>query len=99
LKGMLFVAYLSGMEIKALILHKDAFALYVITEECEGIYTASMRRYDGNPQLQPPPVITLTKGVRSWKGSSELQGLVDELGDVIEINIKSGMKFRSREDV
>ena len=84
-----------NMEIKALVLHNDAYALYVIGKECEGVYTATLKRYDGNQMLQPPSVITLTKSIRSWKGSSELQGLVDELGDVIEINIRSGIKFQS----
>lgn len=86
------------MEIKALVLHKNAYALYVIGKECEGVFTATLKRYDGNQTQQPPPVITLTKSVRAWKGSTELQGLVDELGEVIEINIKSGMKFKSRDN-
>jgi len=85
------------MEIKALVLHHDAYALYVISKECEGVFTAILRRYDGKAERTPPVAITLTKSVRSWKGSTELQGLVDELGDVIEINIKSGMVFKSKD--
>jgi len=82
------------MEIKALVLHKDQFALYLISEENEGIFTALLKRYDGSIHDLPPPCITLTRSVRSWKGSSDQQNLVDEIGEIIDINLRSGISLK-----
>jgi hypothetical protein len=85
------------MEIKALVLYRGHYALYIINQEGEGIFTATLRRYDGSIHNLPPPGITLTKSVRCWKGSTDEQNLVDELGEVIEVNIQSGVIFRQKD--
>jgi hypothetical protein len=85
------------MEIKALVLHRGYYALYLINSENEGIFSAALKRYDGNIHDLPPPNITLTKSVRSWKGSTDEQNLVDELGEIIEVNIQSGIIFREKD--
>lgn len=86
------------MEIKALVLYRGYYALYTILKDNEGIYTASLKRYDGSIHNLPPPCITLTKGFRSWKGSTDEQELVDEIGEMIEINKNSGVLFDKRQD-
>jgi hypothetical protein len=85
------------MEIKALVLYRDHYALYHIQYDKEGIYSAFLKRYDGNMHNLPPPTVTLTKGFRTWRGSTDEQGLVDELGEVIELNIKSGLLLREKD--
>ena len=82
------------MEIKALVLHKGEYALYLIAEEDAGIFTAHLKRYDGSVHDLPPPCITLTHSVRSWKGSTDQQNLVDELGEIIDVNLRSGISLR-----
>jgi hypothetical protein len=86
------------MDIKALVLFRDHYALYLISRENEGIFTARLKRYDGEPGVVPPECITLTKGFRSWNGSTDEQELVDGLGEVIEVNLQSGIFFSEKEE-
>jgi hypothetical protein len=79
------------MKFKGLVLYRDAFAHYSITKEGEGIFSAVLERYDGNLHDLPPPNVVLTKSVRNWKGSSDEQPLIDELGEMIECNLESGL--------
>ena len=81
------------MEIKAVVKFRGEFAEYRITKENDGIYSAILEKYDGSIHLLPPPHITLTKSVRHWRGSTDEQTLIDELGDIIEINAQSGILF------
>lgn len=81
------------MEIKAMVKYRGRFAEYRIGQESEGIYFASMVHYEGGT-VTPPDQLLLTRGVRHWKGSSDEQPLIDELGEVIDINLKSGIVFR-----
>ncbi|MFL5739160.1 MAG: hypothetical protein ACJ75B_03005 [Flavisolibacter sp.] len=85
------------MEIKALVLHRDYYALYLISSENDRIFTATLKRYDGNMHNLPPPCITLTKSVRCWRGSTDEQNLIDGLGEVIDINLHSGVSFRQKD--
>jgi hypothetical protein len=85
------------MEIKALVLYRDAYALYLISSEDHNIFTANLKRYDGNMHNLPPPCVTLTKSVRCWKGSTDEQELVDELGEIIMINLQSGINFKAKD--
>ena len=85
------------MEIKALVLYRDSYALYLISSENDNIFTANLKRYDGNMHNLPPPCITLTKSVRCWKGSTDEQELVDELGEIIQINLQSGINFKEKD--
>ena len=85
------------MEIKALVLHRDYYALYLISSDNDSIFTATLKRYDGSMHHLPPPCITLTKSVRCWRGSTDEQNLVDELGEVIDINLHSGVTFRQKD--
>jgi hypothetical protein len=86
-----------NMEIKALVLYRDAYALYLISSDDHNIFTANLKRYDGNMHNLPPPCVTLTKSVRCWKGSTDEQELVDELGEIIHINLQSGINFRAKD--
>jgi hypothetical protein len=85
------------METKALVLYRNAYALYCIRQESEGIFNATLMRYDGHAENNPPGSILLTRSIRAWKGSTDLQYLVDELGEVIECSQQSGM-FRNNKD-
>lgn len=78
------------MEIKALVKYRDQYAEYRIVLESEGIYTAILERYEGSVHSLPPPKLTMTKGVRHWIGSTEEQPLLDELGEVIDLNVDAG---------
>ena len=78
------------MEIKALVKYREQYAEYRIVLESEGIYTAILERYEGSVHSLPPPKLTMTKGVRHWIGSTEEQPLLDELGEVIDLNVDAG---------
>jgi hypothetical protein len=78
------------MEIKALVKYREQYAEYRIVMESEGIYTAILERYEGSVHSLPPPKLTMTKGVRHWIGSTEEQPLLDELGEVIDLNVDAG---------
>jgi hypothetical protein len=78
------------MEIKALVKFREQYAEYRIVLESEGIYTAILERYEGSVHNLPPPKLTMTKGVRHWIGSTEEQPLLDELGEVIDLNVNAG---------
>jgi hypothetical protein len=85
------------VEIKATIKHKENFAEYRIRHEKQGIYQATLEKYDGDVHDMPPRAIILTKGVRHWIGSCAEQNLIDSLGEILDINRKSKTSFFSGE--
>jgi hypothetical protein len=80
------------MKLNALTKHRNAFALYVITEEGEGIFTATLKHYAGSVHNLPPVQITLTRGIRHWIGSAEYTMLTGDLGAAIDDFLAAGQR-------
>lgn len=86
------------MEIKALVKYRDQYAEYLIRPEQKGIFLATLERYEGSVHTLPPPTITMTKGVRHWIGSTDEQPLIDDLGEIIDLNSEVGLFSANEED-
>jgi hypothetical protein len=74
------------MGIEAIIHYRGYYACYRIKKEAENIYLANLKRYDGGVHDFPPVTITLTKGIRHWIGSSHINDLLQDLGEIIDFN-------------
>jgi hypothetical protein len=97
-KQALCLSLWDTMEIKALVKYRDQYAEYRISQEKTGIFLASLERYEGSVHTLPPPTITMTKGVRHWIGSTDEQPLIDDLGEIIDLNSEVGLLSPSGED-
>jgi hypothetical protein len=74
------------MQIRAIVKYREAYAEYTLTQEEPGIFAGTLVSYKGSTHDLPPPIVTLTKGVRRWSGSFYDQSLIDDLGEIIELN-------------
>jgi hypothetical protein len=72
------------MELEAKVNYGLGCACYQIRREAPGIYFADLVFYDGERSKQPPSAISLVRGVRQWTGSCDDDGLLNELGRIIE---------------
>lgn len=73
--------------------YKGGLAHYKIVRENIGIYNAYLERYDGKITNAPPKSIILVRGLRHWSGSTEVQSLLDELGEVIDRKTRGRLYF------
>jgi hypothetical protein len=69
---------------KACVIYKGALAHYLVTLEHEGIYHAHLARYDGRVDHFPPLKFTLIKGPSKWTGSINDEGLLKNIGRIID---------------
>ena len=83
------------MEMKATVTYKGSAARFSIKEDTKGIFSATLIDYEGSTHNMPPVHLIVTKGVRHWIGSTDDDVLTNELGSAIEINLQSGILFRS----
>ena len=79
------------MKVKAKVNYKNAVAHYDIVKEKDGIYAAMLEDYEGSVHNLPPANITLTRGIRHWIGSMNDEVLTNDLGEVIDIYLQSGI--------
>jgi hypothetical protein len=75
------------MEFDAEVPYGQGKALFRISKENPGIYSAALLRYDGDQQHSPPRVITLIRGIRGWTGSENDEILINVLGNLIEAHL------------
>jgi hypothetical protein len=76
------------MEIVVVVRYKGGNATYKIRPEVSGIYHADLMHFDqpGNSAL--PQTVTLIRSVRSWKGSTDDQELLNQLGAALNAGKK-----------
>ena len=72
------------MELEATIKYRSSNALFKIQKESEGIFTATLLRFNGGNTIAPPVRITLVRGIRNWTGSTDDEILLGELGKFID---------------
>lgn len=73
---------------KAVVKYRGAFAHYAIAPETTGVYHAQLIKYDGPPNFEPPTRLTLVKSMHHWRGNSDHEELLDELGHIIESRVR-----------
>jgi hypothetical protein len=81
------VAIFVLMEFEAEIPYADGKAMFRITRENPGIYSASLLYFGGEQRQSPPAEITLIRGVRGWTGSEPDEILINVLGNLIEAHL------------
>ena len=64
---------------------RGCLAHYNILQEKKDIYQAILIKYDGKPDRMPPANFILVRGAEKWSGNIEDQGLLDQLGKVIDV--------------
>lgn len=72
------------MEMEAKVKYGQGLACYQIRREAPGIYFADLAYYDGEGSRMPPAAISLVRGIRQWTGSCDDDGLLNEIGKIIE---------------
>lgn len=76
------------MVVKALVQYRGGIAHYYINQENEGIFQASLVRYDGRIDHYPPYVLTLIRSVSQWSGTAEETELLNSLGKIIDAKLE-----------
>ena len=67
---------------------KGGLAHYKVSAENGQVYTVLLSRFDGKTELAPPANFILVRGENHWSGSIEDQGLLDQLGAVVDTRLK-----------
>jgi hypothetical protein len=84
------------MVVKGLVQYRGGIAHYYINQEHEGIYKASLVRYDGRMDHYPPYVITLIRSATHWSGSIDEIELLNGLGRIIDTKVQKDAGFREQ---
>ncbi|HEY0580406.1 MAG TPA: hypothetical protein VGC75_06835 [Candidatus Nitrosocosmicus sp.] len=84
------------MEVTAVVLHEGALAHYEVNVGKDGICTAQLSRYNGNPAHAPARQIILHKEGRHWVADTYNSSLSDDLGYAIELKAKPILLSRNR---
>jgi sugar lactone lactonase YvrE len=77
-------------------LHDGALAEYDVEVGRDGICTAHLSKYKGNPAHTPPEEVRLKKEGRHWVGDTDNRHFADELGYAVEIKAKPLLESRNR---
>ena len=85
------------MEVTAAVLHGGKLAHYDVQIENNGVCTARLSDYKGNPENTPPQRIVLTREGRHWISNVDNRNLVDDLGYAVEIKVKPLLESRRRD--
>lgn len=85
------------MEVTAAVLHGGKLAHYDVQIENNGVCTARLADYKGNPENTPPDRIVLTREGRHWTSNVDNRMLVDDLGYAVEIKVKPLLESRKRD--
>lgn len=73
------------MEQTVVVLFKNALAHYTVATNMETGFMASLLKYGGNPQDQPPPQIRFVKEGRHCRGNTEEADLMDDLYHAVKL--------------
>ena len=84
------------MVVKGLVQYRGGIAHYYITQENEGIYKASLVRYDGRLDHYPPYVVTLIRSATHWSGTIDELDLLNSLGKVIDAKLQKDGSFHEQ---
>ena len=76
------------MVVKGLVQYRGGIAHYYINQENEGIFKASLVRYDGRLDHYPPYVVTLIRSATHWSGSIDEIELLNCLGKIIDTKLQ-----------
>lgn len=87
------------MVVKGLVQYRGGIAHYYINQENEGIYKASLTRYDGRLDHYPPYVVTLIRSATHWSGSIDEIELLNSLGKIIDAKLQKDEGFRDPENI
>jgi hypothetical protein len=85
------------MVVKGLVQYRGGIAHYYINQENEGIYKASLVRYDGRLDHYPPYVVTLIRSATHWSGSIDEIELLNSLGKIIDTKVQKDPAFHDQE--
>ncbi len=83
------------MEVTAVVLHDGALAEYEVEVGKDGVCTAHLSKYNGNPDHTPPEQVRLQKEGRHWVGDTNNRNFDDELGYAVEIKAKPLLDARN----
>lgn len=84
------------MEMTAVVLYEGALAHFDVEVGRNGVCTARLSRYNGNPGNAPTQPITLHKEGRHWVSDNSDSALSDDLGYAIEQKAKPLLEERKR---
>lgn len=87
------------MVVKGLVQYRGGIAHYYIQQENEGIYKASLVRYDGRLDHYPPYVVTLICTAGQWSGNIDEVELLKSLGKIIDTKLQKDKSFQDTQDL
>ena len=87
------------MVVKGLVQYRGGIAHYYINQENEGIFKASLVRYDGRLDHYPPYVVTLIRSATYWSGSIDEIELLNSLGKVIDAKLQKDSGLHDTEHI
>lgn len=76
------------MWLKAIAKFDGGLAHYNLFRENEGIYQATLEKYDGRDDHHPPRRIFLIRGEKGWSGDIKNRDIIKQLGAVIDVRLK-----------
>ena len=74
------------MELNVVVTFDGSPAHYAVSPDKNGIYKASLIKYEGQADL-PPTKFFLLRGTKQWCGNIQHEELLTQLGNVIEQNL------------
>jgi hypothetical protein len=84
------------MMLEANVIYKGGVACFEIERDAPGLYFARLRYYEQKGRAKLPNEIMLVRGIRNWAGSFDDEGLLQQLGNVIEENWHHSSKIYFR---
>lgn len=87
------------MVVKGLVQYRGGIAHYYINQENEGIFKASLVRYDGRLDHYPPYVVTLIRSATHWSGSIDEIELLNSLGKIIDAKLQKDNGLLDTENI